>query len=304
MSSILKLAGNISGLNVEKDNSTITSNDLGQLQASRIISQKDNTALGLWKGTQAEYYALETISDDIIYHITDGDSGAETRIDNLTITRNTSGEIQTVGLIDANKGENPVKIWIGTAQEYETITNPDPYTVYNITDEEDDQSLPIANADRIGGIIAEPKTETDITEVKIDANTGLLYVQPTPWKFYQTALISSSTVIAGDNGELVLDLSSVLPNDGLSYLIYINVRVSTNESAGSLTNLYAYSDLITSKDHIEICSVRSNSNAAYEASGVALVPIGPARYLGLYNTGDESVVNYCRLTMYQPMILI
>ena len=57
-------------------------------------------------------------------------------IDSLSITTNTSDELQSVGVIDQNDATVAVKTWNGTKQEFDAITTKDPNTLYNIIDDE------------------------------------------------------------------------------------------------------------------------------------------------------------------------
>jgi hypothetical protein len=55
-------------------------------------------------------------------------------LDGTTITKNDSDELQVIGVIDSNSGD-AVKTWSGTTDEYNAITDKDPNTLYNITDD-------------------------------------------------------------------------------------------------------------------------------------------------------------------------
>jgi hypothetical protein len=57
-------------------------------------------------------------------------------IDNSTITKNTSDELQTIAVIDDNSG-NALKYWTGTKAQYDAITTKSATTLYNITDDTD-----------------------------------------------------------------------------------------------------------------------------------------------------------------------
>lgn len=63
--------------------------------------------------------------------------GGSTAVDNLSITRNSSLQIQTVGVIDSNNTTNAVKTWTGTRSQYDAIVSKDSSTLYNITDDTD-----------------------------------------------------------------------------------------------------------------------------------------------------------------------
>lgn len=55
-------------------------------------------------------------------------------LDNKSITKNSSQELQTVGVIDDNGG-NAIKTWTGTLAQYNAIATKDSNTLYNITDD-------------------------------------------------------------------------------------------------------------------------------------------------------------------------
>lgn len=63
-------------------------------------------------------------------------SGGSVAIDNSTITKNASDQIQTVGVKDV-RTDNTLKTWTGTRAQYEAITTKDSNTLYNITDDTD-----------------------------------------------------------------------------------------------------------------------------------------------------------------------
>ena len=63
--------------------------------------------------------------------------GGSTAVDNLSITRNSSLQIQTVGVIDSNNTTNAIKTWTGTKAQYDAIVTKDANTLYNITDDTD-----------------------------------------------------------------------------------------------------------------------------------------------------------------------
>lgn len=53
------------------------------------------------------------------------------KIDNETITNNSSNQVQVVGIIDANSGRAK-QFWVGTQGEFESIDPKDPDTIYYI----------------------------------------------------------------------------------------------------------------------------------------------------------------------------
>lgn len=74
------------------------------------------------------------VSQKAIKTYVDNHSGGGTvAIDNSTITKNESDEIQAVAVIDQNTGI--AKTWTGTQAEYDAIATKDPETEYIITDD-------------------------------------------------------------------------------------------------------------------------------------------------------------------------
>ena len=61
---------------------------------------------------------------------------ASVEIDNSTITKNGSNQIQTVGYKDV-RTNNTLKTWTGTRAQYDAIATKDANTLYNITDDTD-----------------------------------------------------------------------------------------------------------------------------------------------------------------------
>ena len=55
-------------------------------------------------------------------------------LDNKSITKNSSQELQTVGVIDANNATNAIKTWTGTKAQYDAIVSKDANTEYLCTD--------------------------------------------------------------------------------------------------------------------------------------------------------------------------
>ena len=73
---------------------------------------------------------------DKINEIIDELDNANVAIDNSTITKNTSDQLQTVAVKD-NNGGNAIKTWTGTKSQYDAIVTKDATTIYNITDDTD-----------------------------------------------------------------------------------------------------------------------------------------------------------------------
>ena len=73
---------------------------------------------------------------DKINEIIDELDNANVAIDNSTITKNTSDQLQTVAVKD-NRSGNAIKTWTGTKAQYDAIVTKDANTLYNITDDTD-----------------------------------------------------------------------------------------------------------------------------------------------------------------------
>jgi hypothetical protein len=74
---------------------------------------------------------------DKINEIIDELDNANVAIDSKSITKNSSDELQTVGVIDSNNTTNAIKTWTGTKAQYEAIATKDATTLYNIIDDTD-----------------------------------------------------------------------------------------------------------------------------------------------------------------------
>jgi len=74
----------------------------------------------------------------------------KTITDNKSITKNTSNEIQTVGVIDQNNPTKAIKKWTGTRAAYDAIVTKDPDTEYTTTDENE---IVYQNSYRIGQVL-------------------------------------------------------------------------------------------------------------------------------------------------------
>ena len=63
--------------------------------------------------------------------------GGQANIDNKSITKNSSDQLQTIGVINQNDTTTVLKTWTGTKAQYDAIVTKDPNTLYNITDDTD-----------------------------------------------------------------------------------------------------------------------------------------------------------------------
>ena len=73
---------------------------------------------------------------DKINEIIDALDDVSVAVDNSTITKNASDQLQTVAVKD-NRSGNAIKTWTGTKAQYDAIATKDATTLYNITDDTD-----------------------------------------------------------------------------------------------------------------------------------------------------------------------
>ena len=118
---IITTATNINAVNTAADNIVAIQNASANAQLARDWAIKMD---GLVSGEDysAKYYADQARQAAI---------GAV--VDGVTINRNLSDELQTIGVIDGNSG-NALKTWTGTLAEYNAIVTKDNNTLYWLTD--------------------------------------------------------------------------------------------------------------------------------------------------------------------------
>lgn len=72
--------------------------------------------------------------------------GTVINLDNISITKNTDDNIQTIGVIDQNNTSKAIKTWTGTKEEFDALVK-DENTLYNVNDEaEYDIKVPVLEA--------------------------------------------------------------------------------------------------------------------------------------------------------------
>lgn len=95
-------------------------------------------------GTDASWASVDALPSQTgqsgKYLTTDGSSASWSSVtvpvkDNLSITENSSNQLQTVGVIDQANSSRAIKTWTGTKAQYDLIVSKDANTVYNITDD-------------------------------------------------------------------------------------------------------------------------------------------------------------------------
>lgn len=102
--------------------------------ASKYLNLSTDDTLG--GNTPSDYLA---VSQKAIKTYVDNNSGGggSVDIDNNSITKNTSDELQTIGVINQNNTTIAIKTWTGTKAQYDAIATKDANTLYNITDDTD-----------------------------------------------------------------------------------------------------------------------------------------------------------------------
>lgn len=88
------------------------------------------------KGALLDYandvLSLEDSEGNVLSSVTIQASAAA---DGKSITKNTSDELQAIGVINQNDTTTALKTWTGTKAEYDTIVTKNPNTLYNVTDD-------------------------------------------------------------------------------------------------------------------------------------------------------------------------
>ena len=77
---------------------------------------------------------IKTLNGESILGSGNMDVGSDN--DNLSITKNSSDKIQTIGVINQNSTSTAIKTWTGTKAQYDAIATKDNNTLYNITDDD------------------------------------------------------------------------------------------------------------------------------------------------------------------------
>jgi hypothetical protein len=125
---------------------------------------------------------------DKINEIIDELDNANVAIDNSTITKNGSDQLQTVAVID-NRSGSAIKTWTGTKAQYEAIVTKDSNTLYNITDD----------------------TDATIPLLEILYPVGSLYIATGNVSVCPLAVLGVGTWQQKANSTLVTDVNSTAP---------------------------------------------------------------------------------------------
>lgn len=98
---------------------------------TKFLNISTDTTLGGSSASDAVVSSQKALKTYIDNH----SGGGSVAIDDKSITKNSSDEIQTVGVIDQNATTTAIKTWTGTKAQYDLIATKDSNTIYNITDD-------------------------------------------------------------------------------------------------------------------------------------------------------------------------
>ena len=123
--------------------------------------------------------------------------GGSVDIDGKSITKNSSDELQTVGVINQRNTANAIKTWTGTKAQYDAISTKDANTIYNITDDTNPTQALLEAIYPVGSIYI-----------------GTMSVCPMSALFGTWQLVAQDRVLqgAGTRGNVGNTLNASLPN--------------------------------------------------------------------------------------------
>lgn len=140
--------------------------------SSKFLNANTNTSLGTADDEVPSQNAVKVYVD-----------GKVSDPDNVSINKNSSNKLQTIGVIDQNDTTTGIKTWTGTRLEYDSILTKDDDTIYNVIDEDSVSNVtPVVNnsntiytleeLSRIVDGLAETDTnKLDINAMNSNANT-------------------------------------------------------------------------------------------------------------------------------------
>ena len=158
-------------------------------------------------------------------------------IDYLTITKNSSDAIQTVGVLDKNGAGYAVKTWTGTKEEYDALETKDANTLYYITD---DYEEPEVKSNKV----------TDINSTNTDEE------YPSAKAVYDA--IQDVSGGGGDVPIATTEVAGKVKPDGTTITVDIDGTIHSVEGSGG-TNNY---ELLINKPQINGVTLSSNKTSA------------------------------------------
>lgn len=185
--------------------------------------------------------------------------GGSVAIDNSTITKNASDEIQAVAVIDQNTGV--AKTWTGTMAEYDAIVTKDPETEYIITDD-------------IGGSATEIGEITEALNNKVDKGHQVVAFQEpaaannyTWYRKYADGWVEQGGVTATNTGGSSVTLPVTMADTNYSIMATI-LNVRSSQLTGGYDRCPGPSNVTTTGFWLEQPS-NANYCARWQVSGMA-----------------------------------
>lgn len=117
------------------------------------------------------------------------------------------------------------------------------------------------------------------------------------WRSNGGTSLGSVTLAASTSGnatgtEVTLS-SSVMPDDGYDYLIYVRVDCTSTASTSGTTATTQVSTSLTNNNQVQMCASVARSASKAQTSGCGWIPIGANRKLKIYNSyGAACTVAY------------
>lgn len=111
----------------DKQDTLVSGTNIKTINSNSILGSGDLTidSLPSQTGQSGKYLTTDGTSTSW------GTPTASVASDNKSITKNSSNEIQTVGVIDQNNTSSAIKTWTGTRAQYDAIVTKDANTLYN-----------------------------------------------------------------------------------------------------------------------------------------------------------------------------
>lgn len=252
----ITIGGSVDSVNGQTGAVVLTASDVGALPDSTVIPTVNNSTISFTQGgvTKGSFTLNQSTGATI-----DLDAGVTT--DGTTINKNSSGELQTIGVINQNDATKAIKSWSGTKAQYDALPTKDADTLYNITDDSDAQTYE-----------AYTKSETDaLVNAKQDKITGVSGVgdyvvewkaptsaDPSWYRKYKSGWIEQGGKFQGaaTNVEYTVTLSK--PYDSTEYYVSVN-----QVTKGSGTNTVYDSQYVVNKTTGSFGVVQGQSERPY-----------------------------------------
>ena len=253
-----------SALNAKYDatnpNNYITASTLTGYATETWVSNQNYVNSTTLTTTLADYQPLlvsgtniKTINNTSILGSGDITIQSAPDIDEISITTNSSDELQTVGVIDQNDISNAIKTWTGTKAEYDAIVTKDADTLYNITDDTTTNNFADTDLNNVSddakilmsGMGMPSNRYTDLTL----GSSGTQYTAPANgyYAFGKQATNGGQRVAIFNfkNGSDTIIGTSIFANDsGNNLMVFMPVKkddvVNVTYNTGGLTHFFRF----------------------------------------------------------------